>query len=109
MLLFPPPTAQGMEEWFHAHLLHHQAIIDAVAQTKGIQMPLYNIYPVNEKHMDVWLPVHQQQHNDLAAYLGVPVQDLQGTDFKDRKKREAWFYSHYVQHQIAGQLSGLPI
>lgn len=99
-----------MEEWFHAHVRHHEALISAIQQTYGVNLTLYPIYPVlQEQDFAAWNRAHQALHDGLNATLGIAGVDLTGVDFKDEKKTEAWMYQHFLQHQAAGQRCGLPV
>lgn len=98
-----------MEEWFYAHLQHHQAIIEAVRVNFGVMLPSYPIYPVNMKDTSSFLRQHQMMHNDFAAVLNTPNTDVSGVDFDNKKEFDAWIQAHFLQHQAAAQLCGLPI
>lgn len=107
---YPPPTPQGMEEWFHAHVRHHEALMDAIFQTRGVRLTMYPIYPVLEsKNLDVWHKSHQALHDQMNQLLKVAGTDLEDIDFKDQRKSDNWFFQHYLQHQGAAQECGLPV
>lgn len=109
-LLYPGPTDQGLEEFFFANYQHHLALIDAVQMSKGVLMPLFQIYPVvYSDNISSWEEQHQKQHNLLAQHLGVDSQDLTGIDFNDKSGFDAWVQTHFLQHQAAGQLCGFSI
>lgn len=108
-ILYPPPTDKGMEEWFQAHARHHQGIIGALKDTKGIILEDLGLYPVSEHELDDWLRRHQQMHNDMTAAVGVAGSDLAGLDLKDKARSDSWFFQHFLQHQSVSQLCGWPI
>lgn len=110
-ILYPSPTAQGSEEFFWANYQHHLAIIEAVRQTKGVRLQLFQIFPAPQagQTMTTWERQHQRQHDTMNALLGIPGVDLTGLDLKDRTKADAWFFTHFLQHQAAGKLCGMPI
>lgn len=109
-ILYPAPTDQGLEEFFWANSQHHLALIDAVKQTMGVTMELFQIYPVTPgASLSTWEAQHQRQHDVLARVLGVPSTDLTSLDLKDKKAFDAWAFSHFLQHQAAGQLCGMSI
>ena len=108
-ILYPPPTPQGMEEWFQAHARHHQAIIFAMRETKGVSLDDLGLYPVNATDLDNWLELHQRMHTQMNSALGIPGTDLSGLDLKDKNLLDAWMFQHFLQHQGAGQLCGMAV
>ncbi len=109
-LLYPPPTGEaGLEEFWHANLQHHQAIIGALGRTRGVQLSLFNLYPVTGEDFKGFLRQHQDQHNAMNAVLGIPSVDLTDLDMDDKKKLDAWLFIHFTQHQVAAQLCGEPV
>lgn len=109
-ILYPSPTDKGIEEFMFANYQHHLALIDAVKQTQGVIMPLFQIYPVVfSDNISAWEQQHQKQHNLLAQYLGIDSQDLTGIDFQDKTAFDAWVNTHFLMHQAAGQRCGMSI
>ena len=108
-ILYPAPTPEGMEQWLFDHAQHHQAITDAVRVNFNTILPIYPIYPVNMEDTAKFMRDHQQAHNEMAAVLNTPNTDIGSVDFKDKKEFDAWLFSHFIQHQAAAQLCGLPI
>lgn len=108
-ILYPPPTDKGMEEWFQAHARHHEGIISALKETKGIVLANLGLYPVSEHELDDWLERHQRMHTAMTTAVGVQGTDLSGLDLKDKAKSDSWFFQHFLQHQSVSQLSGQPI
>lgn len=108
-ILYPPPTERGMEEWFHAHDRHHEAIIGAVKATQNIVLTYNPLYPVNQTDLEDWLKQHQQMHSDMTQLFQVAGTDLTGLDLRDKESADAWFFQHFLQHQAVAQAVGLPI
>lgn len=108
-ILYPPPTKQGMEEWFQAHAQHHAAIISAFKSTSGVQLDSLGLYPVNPKDLSDWLQRHQQMHNEMGQLAGVQGTDLTGLDLNDKAKSDSWFFQHFLQHQGVSQACGVAI
>lgn len=106
---YPPPTEKGLEEWMHAHVRLHEALNDAISTTKGVQLELLPIYPVDKDSLKTWVRAHQSAHDALANTLGFAGTDLTGVDFADQRKLDGWMFEHFIQHQAAAQLCGLPI
>lgn len=109
-VLYPGPTARGLDEFFFANFEHHQSIISAIKDTRGVVLEMFQIYPVvSDGDLTTWARQHQRQHDTMNALLGIPGVDLTGIDLKDKKAFDSWAYQHFQQHQAAGQLCGLPI
>ena len=109
-LTYPAPTTGGLDGFFFANLQHHQALIQAVRQSRGVTMELFQIWPVPiGGNMTTWARQHQRQHDVMNSLLGIPSVDLTGLDLKDKKAMDAWYFQHLLQHQAAGQLCGFPI
>lgn len=108
-VLYPPPTPQGMEEWFQAHARHHEGILFALKETQGVNLDNLGLYPVNEKDLDDWLQRHQEMHTAMNRVFGISGTDLSGLDLKDKNKSDSWFFQHFLQHQSAAQSCGMPI
>lgn len=108
-VLYPPPTKDGWNEWTWANYQHHQAIETGLRQVKGLSPTIYRLWPVREQEFEDWLEQHQQAHTLFTQALGINGSDLSQLDFNDKPKRDAWMYSHFVDHQAAAQLLGLTI
>ena len=108
-ILYPPPTPQGMEEWFQAHARHHEAIISAFKESQGVVLDDLGLYPVNPSSLTDWLERHQRMHTAMGQLAGISGADLSVLDLKDKPKADAWFFQHFLQHQGVAQRSGLPI
>lgn len=108
-ILYPPPTAQGMEEWFQAHARHHDAIITAFQTSRGVVLDNLGLYPVNEKDLSDWLQRHQRMHNAMTQVAGVQGTDLTGLDLNSKARSDQWFFQHFLQHQAVSQLCGVAI
>lgn len=108
-LLFPPPTDSGLEEWAFEHNAHHQAIIDAVRQTRGVELQLQQIYPLNVADIENWLQLHQSMHNQMCALFNIISNDLSSVDWRDANQREGFFFLNYSNHRDVGIACGAPI
>lgn len=108
-VLYPSPTTKGWAEWSWHNYQHHQAIDTAMEQVRGIKPASYRLWPVDEHNFQDWLEQHQQSHSLFTQVLGISGQDLSELDLKDKTKREAWMFQHFIQHQAAAQTLALPI
>lgn len=108
MIMYPPPTERGMEEWLHAHIRHHEAIADAVRTTLGVTLDILPIYP-GKVEDDQWSRDHQEMHNAMSGALGLAGTDITRWDTKNKRKSDDWVYIHFEQHRTAASACGLPI
>lgn len=108
-VLYPPPTKQGWNEWTHANFQHHLAIREGLISVRGLVSTPYKLWPVSEHDFNDWLEQHQQEHNQMNQALGIQGQDISSLDLKDRVKADAWFFTHFIQHQSAAQILALTI
>lgn len=113
VIQYPPPTDKGWEEWFHAHLRHHEALIQAVNTTFGakleISVPIYPIDFKSKSQMSVFNREHLNLHNEMNAVLGIPSQDISAPNFEDKRALDGFLYLHFSMHQSAAQLCGFPV
>lgn len=107
-ILYPPPTTVGMEEWFHAHARHHEALIWAYGK-QGVILEDLNLYPVQKKDLDNWLQRHQTMHGALGQVSGISGSDLTGLDLNNKAASDNWFFQHFMQHLGFAQSCGQPI
>lgn len=113
VIQYPPPTDQGWEEWLHAHVRHHEALIAAINRTfkttLSLEAPLWPVDMDDKDKMAVWNRAHLDAHNAMNSVLGIPGQDISTPDFKNQRSLDAWLYTHFNLHQVAAQRSGEPI
>lgn len=106
-VLYPSPTPEGWTEWTHQNYQHHLAIEDALLQVRGVRVTPFRIWPVD--NMKDWEGQHQQAHDLFCEELGIQGIDLTGLDLRDKSKKDAWFFQHYMQHYTAAQILGTTI
>jgi hypothetical protein len=91
--------------WF-AHFQDHMEITQALQKQYGIQLTLYNIFPLSREAFDTIMLAHQQYHDDMNGILGLEGTDLQSLSPEDKRAQAAWvnenFYEHYAARQALG-------
>lgn len=103
---YPPPTNSGLQEWAHANWQHHQGILIGLKQVLNLDATMLRIWPWSGKWDADWLQQHQEMHNVMTSALGVPSVDLSDVDYKNRRQLDAWFFSHFIEHQaVASRLA----
>lgn len=112
-ILYPSPGVNGWKEWLHAHVRHHEALIDSLNATFDASLsltgPLWPVDVQNENEMRVWNRVHLDAHNNMNDLLGIPGQDISAPNFKDPDALDAWIYLHFTMHQAAANRCGFPV
>ena len=108
-LLNVPSTKNQWDSWSFSHRNHHDQIRRAIQLETGGATNLfqYQLDPIPENNFDDWLARNQQAHNDMNQVLGLQGVDLSSVDVKDRKKLEAWVYTHWQEHQAAATTLGI--
>jgi len=112
-LQYPPPTERGMDEWLHAHVRHHEALIQAINEKFGtsltISQPIWPVDVKDKNQMAIWGRAHLTLHNEMNDILNIPGQDISAPDFSDKRKADGFFFTHQMLHQAAAQLCGQPV
>ena len=101
---------QSMEEWSRfslANLTDHQQFIVAIKAQKNVDLPMYQIEPINWQYPQGWLEQHAQQHIDMDRIIGAQSVDLLDVDITDLHQLQAWIYLHWQEHQTAGKILGV--
>jgi len=105
---YPPPTPQGLDEWFFSHREHHTALNQAITEKTGQNLQDFPIYPVQEDDLTGWNRAHQALHTQMNLALGIAGTDISTLSLKDKSK-DNWFFEHFKQHEAAAQLCGQPV
>lgn len=98
MILRPPDTPNGADEWGFANASDHQAVTDIIRQKLLIVLPILPLYPPDPGDQKNWAERHQQMHNFANGVLGTDGTDLTEVDFKDKDERENWYFLHWQEH-----------
>ena len=113
VLQYPAPSDRGWEEWMHAHVRHHEALISAINATfrknLSLEAPLYPVDMKDKEKMAVWSRAHLDAHNAMNDVLRIPGQDISAPNFQDRRALDGWIYIHFNLHQVSAQLCGQPV
>lgn len=96
-----PQEDTGWDQWAYWHDRDHIEIHDAIFKLKGINLPIYVIYPVDRQGFQGWLERHQQYHNDMNGVLGLNGDDLTGLDPNKAAELQAWLWLNFSEHQNA--------
>lgn len=106
MLLYPPPTKNGLDEFFAHHIDHHRRINAAILRVRGVDVPEFGVYPVRADSLQDFLLENQRWHDATNQVLGTAGQDLTSVDWTDASQRDAWIWLHFSQHSNWAQALG---
>lgn len=98
---------EELERWIHSHYDNHFQIIAAIAKQKHVVLQVLPINYLTEDQFQNWLFMHQSQHNDFNAVLGIAGNDLLDVDFKNDDQRNAWAWLNFSEHYRASALLGV--
>jgi hypothetical protein len=110
MLLYPPPTRNGLQEHFFHHYQSHLAIVQGVKLKLGVPLTVYDIWPVdpsNKPNIEDWKEAHQSLHTDFETLLNIQGVDLSEVSFDDKKSMDSFMYANWQSHYAAYTSLGL--
>ena len=102
-----PENWETLQEWSFAHMAHHRDLNAYILRTKGINLPLYPIDPMNPDDMGTFGYQHQVMHNNQNSVLGIDGQDLLDVDWSDQTQRATWIFLNMNEHLQASQITGV--
>lgn len=100
-------TPQGFRQWVWDNAQDHIEIVTGIHQLTGTALNQYIIDPFPEREPGVWLATHQSAHDDMNQFLGLPGNNLQTVDFKNRQQLEAWLWLHWQEHAAVRNAIGI--
>ena len=102
-----PKSKTEWDRWSWHHKDSHTRIRQAIQKQKSINLPEYQLDPINLEDIDIFLVHNQETHNEMNAALSLQGSDLEGIDFNDEAKRAEWFWTHYQEHRDAENSLGI--
>ena len=102
-----PDNPATLATWAAAHQAHHIDIARRVFETRGVQVFMAPLSPMDPERLDQWLGQHQQIHREMDEKLGITSSNLTDVDWHDRAKLTTWIQKHAQEHYQAGQILGV--
>lgn len=96
----PTPPDKGLLEWTFYHAQDHAEIVGGIQRFTSTILPIYALDPM-PTDLRFWLVAHQQAHNDMNGFLGLPGSDLQDLDWKDPLAVRSFLWLNFNEHQAA--------
>lgn len=84
--------------WAWDHKASHDRIRQKIQQQLGPNLPDYQIEPISQQGMDVFLDNNAALHSEMNSALGLVSEDLTDVDIGDKNQLEAWVGIHYLEH-----------
>jgi hypothetical protein len=106
-LLSVPKSEQDWSLWSLNNRDALDQIRAAIATDSGVQLPIYQVYPIPFHDIETWLNNIQQAHNDFTDILGQQSNDLRDADLRDPNQLEAWIWLGYQEVLAACQKLGI--
>ncbi len=97
-------TPRTQDEWNRFawdHRDSHNRIRAAILKHRGINLPDYQIDPINPGAITQFLQNNSQLHGDMNSTLGLQSADLQDVNLGDQRQLEAWIKLHWQEHNYA--------
>lgn len=98
VLLEIPKNANDWQRWSFHHRDEHRAIRQAIQSQIGVNLPEYQLDPINGSDTTLWLQNNAQSHGDMNGALHLPSVNLLDVHFDDPRALEAWIWLHYQEH-----------
>ena len=91
---------EGFDRFLFENAQQHLLFRDTFAKSFGIVIPAYPLDNIEPEDVDAWLLDHQQEHQAMAAYLGLdnPI-NLLDTDWRKEADFYDWLNNHYLLHE----------
>ena len=106
-LLIAPQNELEWSRWSFAHRDQHNLIRQAIQKLYGVNLPDYQLDPINFADFTSFLDNNQSAHNDMNGVLGLQSSNLEQVDFQNKAQLEAWIYLHRREHEAAAFKLGI--
>jgi hypothetical protein len=111
MSIAPLFNIPGSESDFNTFSFHdfdmHRQIIEAIAATRNIVLPLYPTDPIPLNDIEGWAEIHQAMHADFTRVLGIVGSDFSVLDPNDKSELSSWIFLHGQEMYQAATMLGL--
>jgi hypothetical protein len=111
MSIAPLFNIPGSESDFHIFSFHnqdmHRQIIEAIAATRNIVLPLYPVDPIPLNDLAGWAEIEQAMHADFTRVLGIVGSDFSSPNPSDPSEWSVWIFLHGQEMYQAATMLGL--
>lgn len=102
-----PGDWESLQEWSFAHMAHHRDLNAYIQRTKNVNLPLYQLDPMNLDDLGTFANQHQIMHNNQNAILNIQGNDLTDVDWNDQTQRSVWTFLNFTEHLRANAITGV--
>lgn len=106
-LINTPKNPQDWEYWSWNNRDQINSINQAIQVQGNINLPEYDLYPINFDKFTEWLERKSQAHQDFNAVLGLQSSDLKDVNVKDEKQLQGWIFLGYQELYSASAALGI--
>lgn len=92
-----PQSDTDWSRWSYNNWDCLNQIRQAISVQYGINLPDYQVEPIDFGDLDTWLSNNQQAHIDFTGVLGQQSNDLQHTDLRDPNQKQAWIFLNWME------------
>lgn len=92
-----PKNDFDWEIWAFNNREHISEITQAIKAQHNVNLPEYQLYPINFNRFSEWLERKSQAHTDFNGVLGLQSSDLKEMDPKNEKQLSSWVYLQYQE------------
>jgi hypothetical protein len=93
--LFNIPQSENDFNTFSFHNMDmHRQIIEAIAATRNIILPLYQVDPIPLNDLAGWAEIEQAMHADFTRVLGIVGSDFSSPDPNNPSEWSSYIYLH---------------
>lgn len=98
-IMVKPKTRQQENDWAFSHRLDHELIRQSIQAQHNINLPVYQLDPVNWDSPKSWIKFHAAAHDDANGVLKTEASDLETINWSDPQQRDAWLELHLREHR----------
>lgn len=106
-ILNAPKTPEDWARWSFNHRSSHDLIRQAIRTQFNVDLPDYQLDPIELHQTKLFLEANQQAHTDFNGVLKLPGSDLEDINVEADRELQSWVYLHWQEHNIAERALGI--
>lgn len=93
-----PENEADWQRWAFDHWDSHNRIRAKILALKGVNLPDYQVQPIDLVNVVSFLQNNAQLHTDMNGVMNAQSSDLLDVDLNNPEQRADWFATHYTEH-----------
>ena len=106
-LMNVPKTDAQWQQFSYDHRSSHDKIRAAIKKKFGVDLPDYQIEPINSDNIQQFLQNNASLHTDMNGILNSQSADLLDVDITKPDQLSSWVNLNYQEHENVEQLLGI--